>query len=80
MRCEPQETVIEREVRYYRCPSLINDQLLRRARRKEEDIRIFRGNASGQRARYVNDPVLSYTQRAVVDGRGAADADISDGG
>jgi len=37
MRCEPQKTVLEREVRYYRCPSLINDQLLRRARRKGEE-------------------------------------------
>ena len=36
MRCEPQETVIliEGEVRYYHCPSLFHNQLIRRVRRE----------------------------------------------
>ena len=48
MRCEPQGTVIEREVRYYRYPSSNNDRLLRNGKEEGGHTNIFRKQAKSQ--------------------------------
>jgi len=69
MRCESQEIVIEREVRYHRCPSLINDQPLRRASRTHEYIlEETQAGKEPDTSTTISGGALSYTQRAAVDG------------
>jgi len=65
MGCEPQETVIEWEVRYYRCSPLINNQLLRRARRTHEYIlEETQAGKEPDTSTTLSGGALSYTQRA----------------